>query len=80
MVGTGGIVDNSLLVMVLSSGLWKTEKMKSKSDRLKPPLSPHVAVMNGRNEEQGQWGRLRKMLLPDLTATTSLSTNNTKHL
>ena len=55
MVGTGGIVTDSLFDTVLSSalgtrftvlgsGLWKTEKTKSRRDRLKPPLSPRGTV------------------------------------
>jgi hypothetical protein len=55
MVGTGGIFVDSLLVAVLSSalgtrfsvlgsGIWKTEKTKFKSDRLKPPQSPRGTV------------------------------------
>jgi hypothetical protein len=50
MVGTGGIVFMVLSsglgtrFAVLGSGLWKTEKTKSKRDRLKLPLSPHGSV------------------------------------
>ena len=51
MVGTGGILG-SLLVTVLGSGLWKTEKTKLKRDRLKPPLSPRVAATNRQDGDQ----------------------------
>ena len=41
MVGTGGIVTDSLFITVLSSWFWKMEKTKVRRDRLNLPQSPH---------------------------------------
>ena len=63
MVGTGGIVGNSLFVTVLGfglgtqfavlgSGFWKTEKTKLRRDRLKLPLSPCVVATDRWKDDQ----------------------------